>query len=66
MTAAVIKCPKQVIGRGEGVMARRKRREATASAASNTDADYGKQRRLYNPYSPPNDESTDSSGNNDE
>jgi serine/threonine protein phosphatase PrpC len=51
MTAAVIKFPKQVVGQGGGVMARRERR----GAADDEGGDHAENvhfRRVYNPYIP--------------
>ena len=60
MTAAVVKFPKQVVGSGGGVTARRERRGAAANNAeggANGGEGEGEQqghlRRVYNPYVPP-------------
>ena len=61
MTAAVIKLPKQVIGKGGGVSARRERRGGSSSSAANNTGESGGNRgeqqplqgRVYNPYVPP-------------
>ena len=48
MTAAVIKFPKQTIGKGGGVTARRELRES-----ANGDHQQQPTRRVYNPHAPP-------------
>lgn len=59
MTACVIKFPKQIIGKGGGVLARRERRGAEASKRNggrdNIDEKQQVQllRRVFNPYVPP-------------
>jgi len=59
MTACVIKFPKQIIGKGGGVLARRERRGAEASKRNggrdNIDEQQQVQllRRVFNPYVPP-------------
>lgn len=55
MTAAVIKFPKQTIGKGGGVAARRERRGASSDSNSKDggDQEQGHLRRVYNPYIPP-------------
>jgi len=52
MTAAVIKFPKQVVGQGGGVMARRERRGAAEDDGDHTNDDNVHLRRVYNPYIP--------------
>ncbi|KAL9187295.1 hypothetical protein ACHAXT_001398 [Thalassiosira profunda] len=54
MTAAVIKFPKQTIGKGGGVAARRERRGASATnEGQGGDEGQVHLRRVYNPYIPP-------------
>jgi hypothetical protein len=65
MTAAVIKFPKQTIGKGGGVQARRERRDGVGGGASARNGGGGRNvnnndeqqqavlRRVYNPYVPP-------------
>jgi hypothetical protein len=62
MTAAVVKFPKQTIGKGGGVMARRERRGGAGGAparnggsrdSNNEDQGQVQLRRVYNPYVPP-------------
>ena len=53
MTAAVIKFPKQTIGKGGGVTARRERRGANDGGENKDDGGDSHLRRVYNPYVPP-------------
>lgn len=53
MTAAVIKFPKQVIGKGGGVTARRERRGAAMADGDDETQQQQTLRRVYNPYIPP-------------